>query len=42
MISHEVKLMEELLAESPKWRLIEARKVSLNGLQPRVYVLARK
>lgn len=42
LLSHEVRLMERLLAESPAWRLEEALRVDLGGLHPRIFLLRRR
>ncbi len=41
-ITHEVKLMEELLEESPHWRIQQVIRITLGGLHPRIFVLERK
>jgi len=41
LISHEVRLLEGLLATAPEWRLVETVRVSLGGLHPRIFVLRR-
>ncbi len=42
LITHEVRLMEALLARSPDWAVEEARRVFLAGLHPRIFVLRRR
>ena len=42
LISHEVRLMDELLAGSSDWSAEQAIQVSLGGLHPRVFVLRRQ
>ena len=42
LITHEVRLMERLLAEQTAWTCERAIMVSLGGLHPRVYVLQRR
>ncbi|MCX7789609.1 MAG: methyltransferase domain-containing protein [Chloroflexaceae bacterium] len=41
LLSHEVRLMERLLADSPVWRVNETILVDLGGLYPRIFVLRR-
>ncbi|HMQ34775.1 MAG TPA: methyltransferase domain-containing protein, partial [Chloroflexaceae bacterium] len=41
LLSHEVRLMERLLAASSAWRLEEALRVDLGGLYPRIFLLRR-
>ncbi len=41
LISHEVRLLEGLIAAAPEWRLVETLRVSLGGLHPRIFVLRR-
>ncbi len=41
LITHEVKLIEELLARDPDWQTERAIRVNLRGLHPRVYCLRR-
>lgn len=41
LLSHEVRLMERLLADSPVWLVDEAIRVDLGGLYPRIFVLRR-
>lgn len=40
-ISHEVRLMENLLADSPRWKIEQIIKVAQGGLNPRIFVLVR-
>ncbi|MDX2160566.1 MAG: methyltransferase domain-containing protein [bacterium] len=40
-ITHEVRLMESLLADSPHWQLEQTIRITLRGLHPRIYVLRR-
>ncbi|MBN2471458.1 MAG: methyltransferase domain-containing protein [Anaerolineae bacterium] len=42
LITHEVKLMEQLLADSPVWQAENVQRVGLGGLYPRIFVLQRK
>lgn len=42
IITHEIKLLESLLEEHPKWSLQQMLKITLNGLHPRIYVLERR
>jgi len=41
LISHEVRLLEGLIAAAPEWRLDETLRVSLGGLHPRIFLLHR-
>jgi tRNA (guanine6-N2)-methyltransferase len=41
LLSHEVRLMERLLAESAEWRLESATRVDVGGLFPRIFALRR-
>lgn len=41
LITHEVRLMENLLANSPHWATLQVHKVWLGGLNPRIFVLKR-
>jgi len=41
LITHEIRLMEKCLQDSPYWYLIEERMITLRGLHPRIYVLSR-
>ncbi|MEO6061746.1 MAG: methyltransferase domain-containing protein [Thermoflexales bacterium] len=41
IISHETRLMSDSLARSPAWELVEERRISLNGIFPRIYLLRR-
>lgn len=41
LISHEIKLMEDLLAQSTDWQLVSAQRIALGGLYPRIFVLQR-
>src|SRR5690606_38476253 len=38
LLSHEVRLMERLLADSPAWTLEQQIRVDLGGLFPRIFV----
>ncbi|NWG16404.1 MAG: methyltransferase domain-containing protein [Chloroflexi bacterium] len=40
-ITHEVRLMEDLLADSPRWKIEQIIRVAQGGLNPRIYVLVR-
>jgi tRNA (guanine6-N2)-methyltransferase len=40
-ITHEVRLMEGLLSESPVWHTQSTLKINLSGLHPRIYVLRK-
>lgn len=41
IISHEARLMSDSLARNPAWELLEERRISLNGIFPRIYLLRR-
>ncbi len=41
LLSHEVRLMERLLADSPLWATTSVTRVDLGGLYPRIFVLRR-
>jgi 23S rRNA G2445 N2-methylase RlmL len=41
VISHEVRLMEELLSQSTGWQAEQTIRVTLGGLNPRIFVLRR-
>jgi tRNA (guanine6-N2)-methyltransferase len=41
LISHELRLLEGLIAAAPEWRLVETLRVSLGGLHPGIFVLRR-
>jgi ubiquinone/menaquinone biosynthesis C-methylase UbiE len=41
IISHETRLMSDSLARSPAWERVEERRISLNGIFPRIYLLCR-
>ncbi|RRR75605.1 MAG: RNA methyltransferase, partial [Candidatus Viridilinea halotolerans] len=41
LLSHEVRLMERLLAERPQWQVEQALRVDLGGLYPRIFLLRR-
>jgi len=42
LMTHEVRLMEVLLAQSAEWTVEEQRRVRLGGLYPRIFVLRRR
>lgn len=42
LITHEVRLMESLLADSADWQINTTRRVLLGGLYPRIFVLTRQ
>ncbi len=42
LITHEVRLMAQVLAQSEDWRFAEERMITLRGLHPRIYTLVRK
>ncbi|MEI7643635.1 MAG: methyltransferase domain-containing protein [Chloroflexales bacterium] len=42
LLSHEVRLMERLIAERPEWGLHSALRIDLGGLHPRIFVLERR
>lgn len=42
LLSHEVRLMERLLAAGGAWALESATRVDLGGLHPRIYLLRRR
>jgi tRNA (guanine6-N2)-methyltransferase len=41
LITHEVRLMESLLEQSPTWRVEGMLRITLSGLHPRIFVLRR-
>ncbi len=42
LISHEVRLLDDLLKVSPVWNIQRVLKTTLGGLNPRIFVLKRK
>ena len=42
LITHEIKLLEQLLADSSVWEPVVVQRVALGGLYPRIFVLQRK
>lgn len=42
LISHEVRLLESLLDDSPQWATEQVIRVAQGGLNPRIFVLVRK
>jgi tRNA (guanine6-N2)-methyltransferase len=42
LLSHEVRLMERLLAEMPAWEVVSATRVDVGGLYPRIFLLRRR
>lgn len=42
LLSHEVRLMEQLLGASPDWALETATRVDVGGLYPRIFALRRR
>ncbi|NNJ09644.1 methyltransferase domain-containing protein [Chloroflexales bacterium ZM16-3] len=42
LLSHEVRLMEHLIAERPEWGLHSAIRIDLGGLHPRIFVLEKR
>jgi tRNA (guanine6-N2)-methyltransferase len=42
IISHEIRLMESLLEDSPLWDSLAALRVNQGGLNPRIFVLRRR
>ncbi len=42
LITHEVRLMEGLLATAPEWAIDEVLHLTLGGLHPRIFVLHRR
>mgnify|MGYP001329932944 CR=1 FL=1 len=40
-ITHEIRLMEQLLRGNPDWTLEQELRITLRGLHPRIYVLVR-
>jgi 23S rRNA G2445 N2-methylase RlmL len=42
LLSHEVRLMERLLAAHPAWAVGEVISIDLGGLRPRIFVLERR
>ena len=41
-VTHEIKLMEQSLAQIPSWEALQTIKISLSGLHPRIFVLRRR
>ncbi len=41
LISHEIRLLEALLASSDTWQVIQVLPINLRGLHPRIFVLRR-
>jgi 23S rRNA G2445 N2-methylase RlmL len=41
LISHELRLMERLLAEQPLWRVARTLRVDVGGLKPQIFVLRK-
>jgi len=41
LITHEVRLMEQILADMPQWQVEDIRKINLRGLHPRIYTLRK-
>jgi tRNA (guanine6-N2)-methyltransferase len=41
LISHEIRLMQQLLAETKLWQILQEQRVDLGGLRPRIFVLRR-
>ncbi len=41
VITHEIRLMEQLLRENVDWTLEQELRITLRGLHPRIYVLVR-
>jgi SAM-dependent methyltransferase len=42
LISHEIRLLEGLLAESSAWQIARVLPINLRGLHPRIFVLRRE
>jgi 23S rRNA G2445 N2-methylase RlmL len=42
LITHEIRLMDTLLADAAPWTLITSQRVDLRGLHPRIYLLQRR
>lgn len=42
LISHEVRLLDSLLEESPNWKIEQNLRISVGGMHPRIWVLSRK
>ena len=42
LLTHEVRLMESVLAEVEAWETLAIRRVALGGLHPRIFVLRRR
>jgi 23S rRNA G2445 N2-methylase RlmL len=42
LITHEIRLIEPLLAQSPLWEVRQTYKITLGGLHPRIFVLVRR
>lgn len=42
LLSHEVKLMQQLLEDHPAWRLDQELRIDVGGLRPRIFVLQRR
>jgi 23S rRNA G2445 N2-methylase RlmL len=42
IITHEIRLMESVLAASQEWQAVSQQRITLRGLHPRIYVLTRK
>lgn len=41
ILTHEIKLMEQILAKNSHWTKIFERRINLRGLHPRIYLLSR-
>jgi SAM-dependent methyltransferase len=41
LITHEVRLAEEILAQLPAWRVEQVLRITLGGLHPRIFLLRR-
>ena len=41
LISHELRLLETILDDTPNWETIETIRIGLGGLSPRIFVLRR-
>jgi len=42
LVSHEVRLLDSLLEESPNWKIEQNLRISVGGMHPRIWVLSRK
>lgn len=42
LISHEVRLLDSLLEDSPYWKIEQNLRISVGGMHPRIWVLSRR